>query len=232
MANAEEAYNESSPTGQLNMFEGLRSEIIEAENARVDLLKWKLIVVAGLAGIGFGFFNSATGTDAGNAQGGEISHLALSVIPLACLYVDLLCYNLQVRMIVISLFTQNYRPSNGSNDGEGYCMYEKFCDNIRGAFKLEDWAMEYSTRLISGLVMLSTLLFIQQHNVSLRTWSNAGMYAFFILLSGFSGIILSIVIKKKYIKKIHKAQKTIHQNMKEACQTCNAVLSIIELNPP
>ncbi|MEA5414507.1 hypothetical protein [Synechococcus sp. BA-132 BA5] len=213
------------------MLEGLRIEIIEAEKARIDLLKWKLIVVAGLAGIGFGFFSAATGTKDGNTQDNEISHLALSVIPLACLYVDLLCYNLQVRMIVISLFIQSYRSSDGSNDGAGYCMYEKFCDTIRGAFKLEDWAMEYSTRFISGLIVLSTVLFIQQHHVSLRTWTSAGMYATFILFSGVLGMTLSRVIKRKYIKKIHKAQNTIHQNMKEACQTCNTDLSSNMLNP-
>ncbi len=217
------------PCRDSSVFEGLRNEIIEAEKARIDLLKWKLIVVAGLAGIGFGFFNNAPSAD--NSQGNEISHLALSVIPWACLYVDLLCYNLQIRMIVISLFMQNYRPSDGGNDTEGYCMYEKFCDTIRGAFKLEDWAMEHSTRVISGLIMLSTILIIQAHNVSLTSWSSTGVYAVVILLSGLAAIVLSMIIKRKYIKKIHKAQKTIHQDMKKACETCNAVISYIEPNP-
>ena len=192
------------------MFDMLRNEIIEAQKERTDLLKWKLIVVAGLAGIGFGFFSGATGTDAGNLQGNETSHLALSIIPLACLYVDLLCYNLQVRMMIIGLFMQTYRPSNGRTDGEDYCKYEEFCDKNRGAFKLEDWAIEHSTRSISALIMLSAIPIIQQHSVSLKAWGNAGMYAAIILLSGLFGITLSMVIKKQFIKTIHKAQKTIH----------------------
>lgn len=213
------------------MFEGLRNEIIEAEKARIDLLKWKLIVAAGLAGIGFGLLNTAKGSGDAETQGNEISHLALSIIPLACLYVDLLCYNLQIRMIVISQFIQNYRPGDGVIDAEGYCMYEKFCDRIRGAFKLEDWAMEYSTRVISALIALSFIPICQLHNVRLIPLSSAGVYATLILLSGLSGIILSMIIKRKYNKKVHKARKTIHQDMREACQACNSVINFIEINP-
>jgi len=33
----------------------LRDEIIEAEKARSDFLKWKLIIVSGLGGAGLGF---------------------------------------------------------------------------------------------------------------------------------------------------------------------------------
>jgi len=40
-----------------------------------------------------------------------------------------------------------------------------------------------------------------------------------------------MIIKKKFTKKIHKAQQTIHLDMKEACQTCNAVISFIDLKP-
>ncbi len=189
------------------MFDMLRNEIIEAQKERTDLLKWKLIVVAGLAGIGFGFFSGATGTYAENLQGNETSHLALSIIPLACLYVDLLCYNLQVRMMIIGLFMQTYRSRNGRTDGEDYCKYEEFCDKNRMAFKLEDWAIEHSTRTISGLIMLSAIPIIQQHNVSPKAWGNAGVYAAIILLSGLSGITLSMIIKNKFIKTIHKAQK-------------------------
>ena len=56
--------------------------------------------------------------------------------------------------------------------------------------------------------MLSAIPIIQQHNVSLQVWGNVGIYATIILLSGLSGITLSMIIKKKFIKTIHKAQKT------------------------
>lgn len=208
------------------MLDGLKTEIVEAEKARTHLLKWKLIVVAGLAGAGFGLFDSATG-----AGGNEISHLALCIIPFACLYIDLLCYNLQVRMLVISLFIQNYKPGNGASEIEAYCMYEKFCDSIRSTFKLEDWAMEYSTRVISGLITLSSMLILLTHRNAPNSWTIPGISSLFILTSGLIGIALSMLIKKKFTKKIHKAQKTIHQDMKEACQTCNAVISFIDLKP-
>lgn len=206
------------------MLEGFKTEIIEAEKARIDMLKWKLIIVAALAGVGFGFFNNA-------ATGNEISHFSLAIIPFACLYVDLLCYNLQMRILVISLFIQNYRPANGAMDVEAYCMYEKFCDSIRGAFKLEDWAMEHSTRFISGLISLSSLAILLIHKNALNRWTVPGISSLFIFVSGLIGIALSMLIKHKFTKKVHKAQKSTHQDMKEACQTCNAVISFIELRP-
>jgi hypothetical protein len=57
----------------------LREEIIEAEKARTDLLKWKLIIVSGLGAAGLGF------TGQSNVPGAPF---VLLLIPGVCLYVD------------------------------------------------------------------------------------------------------------------------------------------------
>jgi len=39
----------------------LRTELIETQKVRSDLLKWKLLIVAGIGGAALGFFGSSSG---------------------------------------------------------------------------------------------------------------------------------------------------------------------------
>ena len=71
---------------------GLRDEIIEAEKARTDLLKWKLIIVSGLGGAGLGFTGQSSVPGA---------LYVLLLIPAVCLYVDLMCRHLTLRIMVV-----------------------------------------------------------------------------------------------------------------------------------
>ena len=82
------------------MLDSLRNEIIEAQKGRLDLLTWKVILVAGLGGIGLGF---NIGSD---SQAIVSPHLVLGLILLVCLYVDALCRHLQLRILVISDFLE------------------------------------------------------------------------------------------------------------------------------
>jgi hypothetical protein len=75
------------------MIEAFKNEIIEAERSRTDLLKWKLILVAALGAIGLGI-NSPGST----LQPTLSLHLVLCLIPLVCVYVDLLCSHLGMRI--------------------------------------------------------------------------------------------------------------------------------------
>jgi hypothetical protein len=81
--------------------EELRAEILEAERSRSDLLKWKLVLVAGLGAIGIG-----VQTNSGRVP------LVLIGIPLVCAYVDLLCRHLTLRVHVIGQFLRS-RPPQG-----------------------------------------------------------------------------------------------------------------------
>jgi len=73
----------------------LLTELHDAQRARNDLLKWKLIVVAALGGAGLGLSQASISPRA---------PLALALIPLTCVYVDLLCRNLSIRTKTISAF--------------------------------------------------------------------------------------------------------------------------------
>lgn len=101
--------------------DSLRNEIINAQDSRSDLLKWKLLLVAGLgtAGLGLGSFAKE-----GNAESIFYPELLLCLIPFVCLYVDFLCRHLNLRMSVIGQFLR-YDPTD-----ETCRHYEKFCSEM------------------------------------------------------------------------------------------------------
>lgn len=136
----------------------LREEIIESQKSRSDLVKWKLLIVSALGAIGFG-----TGfPGVGNACKPILGILFL--IPFVSLYVDILCYHLALRMIVIGAFLKSSEIicEGQSSDFKAELTflqkYENFAADTRGdklvAFDLEDWALWYSTRALSVIVSI------------------------------------------------------------------------------
>lgn len=121
--------NNSRPTS--DRIAKLPEEIIEAHKARSDYLKWKLILVAALGTAGLGLHDKL-----------EEVYLFLALIPLVCIYVDLLCVTLKVRVIVIGTFFAN----------ECRDTYERFTQRNRQVFKTEDWAQHYSTYVVCMIV--------------------------------------------------------------------------------
>jgi phosphorylase kinase alpha/beta subunit len=107
--------------------EQLREETLESQKVRSDLLKWKLLLVAALgsAGLGLGQVSPAptTMTDAGMTF-----ELVLCLIPLVCLYVDLLCSHMTVRMHVIGIFLKTHRDADDEMVARNY---ERFADRVR-----------------------------------------------------------------------------------------------------
>jgi hypothetical protein len=75
----------------------LRGEIVECSKARIDLFKWKLILVAGLGGTASGVLGTQKFTR---------PDYLLALIPLVCLYVDLLCWDQTLRIVVIARYLQ------------------------------------------------------------------------------------------------------------------------------
>src|SRR5215831_2425030 len=123
----------------------LRKEIVEAQKVRSEILKWKLILVAALGAVGLGFSNPNTIVP--NA------YLVLLLIPLVCFYVDLLCRHMSLRIIVIGAFLR-FRSK------EEDAAYESFVSEARakGAFAFEEWALDWSTVVLSVLVGLVGLV--------------------------------------------------------------------------
>jgi len=134
------------------MMEAYKKEIIEAENARVNLFKWKLFLVAIISGIALGLTKHELN------QITEVAKYAIFLIPLVCVYVDVLTRHLQIRILVISEFFQRYRMIDSFQDGIVFRDYEKFCTQARKVFNFEDWAQMYSTYVIFILVIIFTLI--------------------------------------------------------------------------
>src|SRR5436309_2289100 len=131
--------------------EQLRQEILQAEQTRSDLLKLKLSLVGTIGALGLGFSGS---------RSVEHAELVLAVIPLVCVYVDLLCRHLSLRIVVIGAFLRSPGAQEAREEGELTAKYEKWAESARrlsrapdqrrenktiSAFDLEDWALEYST---------------------------------------------------------------------------------------
>jgi hypothetical protein len=109
--------------------EKLRDEILEAEKARSDLLKWKLVLVAAIGTVGLGFGQS------------EVGHpIVLIGIPLVCAYVDLLCSHLTLRIHVIGNFMRS-RTGEPSTSAENnftqnlFRDYEIFAESNRKSIR-------------------------------------------------------------------------------------------------
>jgi hypothetical protein len=119
------------------MSEAFRTEIIENQKARVDLVKWKLIIVAAV-------FAWSLNKDASNSQ--QLSFLAISLVPFVCLFVDSQCFHINLRTLVIGQFLRLYKP-----EPRDQSQYEMFVHELRtghgltNIFELEQGVLTIST---------------------------------------------------------------------------------------
>lgn len=118
----------------------LRDEILQAQRQRGQLLKWKLLLVAGLGGAALGL--------GGETQTSRF-HFLLFLVPLFCSYADILCRHLNLRILVIARYLRSAGPAE-------WRAYEEFAAKARevDAYRMEDWALEYSTRVLCVLIGL------------------------------------------------------------------------------
>lgn len=157
----------------------LPDEILESEKTRSEFLRWKLVLCAALGAAGLGITS-------GSAVAPPIGLLCL--IPLACAYVDLLCTNLNLRIILI-----------GRHFSDQCDPYESFVGKYRIVFCLEDWALYGSTYVISGLLILLAIARLLQ--AAFRQSSFVGLECFqciAILLTSVVAIILTRWMQQAY----------------------------------
>ncbi len=172
----------------------LRTEIVESQKARIDLLKYKLVAIATLAAIGLGFNTNQAGSFLLD------SDYVLTIIPFVCLYVDLLCWHNTLRILVIGRFLdyhddpyENYLPKIGKVKRPKKPTDFPTCDPGY-FFELEDRALNWSTILVSSLLFLYGCSFFFNTNLN---WLKGSIFA----LTGFAGIIFTIRSKKAYEKR-------------------------------
>jgi hypothetical protein len=113
------------------MSDGLRTEIIENQKARIDLIKWKLLIVAVIVA-----------WSVNNAMKGILwlSSWGIGLIPFVCIFVDSHCFHINLRTLVIGHFL---RLREGV---EGYAEYEHFVHKLR----LEDTSKAWVSWCQSG----------------------------------------------------------------------------------
>jgi hypothetical protein len=144
----------------------LRQEILKAQQARSDLLKWKLGLVGAIGAVGLGLAGSRVSSHA---------DLVLCAVPLVCVYVDLLCHHLSLRILVIGTFlwTSAVAAASEAEAAEWSVLraYEAHVQKARQlerrlhrrlpnrwsrhtAFALEDGAVTWSTFVLSAALVV------------------------------------------------------------------------------
>jgi hypothetical protein len=161
----------------------LRAELIEAQKARNDLMKWKLLTVAGIGGAALGFSD----------KGPSNAHFALAILPLACAYVDLLCRNLSLRTKAIGLFVEH-----GEHEIAPLRAYEKFYrdihDSVWNRLSLESWALRWSTVFIS-LAIVPVGILTGRSGWTPLSWPSGLFY-----VSSIAGLAVALWIERTYRK--------------------------------
>ncbi len=132
----------------------LRQEIVETSAQVLGLAKWKLVVAAAIGAVALGLN--------GAAQPAPVRLLEpfylLCLVPLVCLYCDMLLLNGLIRIKAIGLFLAAEKPEML------VVQYERrlraLCDEHRGGrnvFELERWAVQGATLVLSAVVALCAL---------------------------------------------------------------------------
>lgn len=180
-----------------SLIDPLRGEIVESEKARMDFLKYKLLAVAALGSIGLGLNI--------NTNGFAMEHVyILGIIPLVCLYVDLLCYHNTLRIKIIGQYFADW----------GCCSYENYVSQVgemvtdfdptdKGAdyfFEMEEWALKGSTKLLSYFITGFGIIYIFVSNDS---WDllKEFLIIFTLILPGFLGIVFADRSLQKFNRK-------------------------------
>ena len=163
----------------------LRTQIVETQRARSDLMKWKLLLVAGLGTVVLGVEKVTVV----NQQ------LILALIPMVCVYVDSLCAHLSLRIFAIGQFIASQVPKT---DDEKYAKaYEQFIrTNPTPKYRLEQLALHWSTGFLSAIVSLAAyFLFPIKSTQPGEILLPFNMY-WIVFFSSFFGIGLTIYILK------------------------------------
>jgi hypothetical protein len=133
--------------------------------------------------------------------------LVLAAVPLVCIYVDLLCMNLNLRILALAAYMRQAETVDVEH--KTVKGYEQFIEKKaeRATFALEDWAINWGTRVLSLAVALYGGFGAGYGNAS------AAVTVAFIA-SGVFGLATSAIVEWRYRKrraKLENASKTAQQ---------------------
>lgn len=187
---------EASPTTDAG---ALRDEIVASQEARTDLLKYKLLAVAALGAIGLGYSDQPAGHPSFEPV------YVLCVIPFVCAFVDLICWHNTLRILVIG----RYLASTG-DQYEGFLdILGKRIDGSRCAgarrpgaryfFELEDWALQWSSLVLSLLLLLFGTYRVR---VGMTDADPMPLREYVFVVSGVSGATLALVVWRVFSRRV------------------------------
>lgn len=164
----------------------LRSEIVESQKFKIDLMKWKLLLAAGL------------GTAALGIEKDRGVPILLGLVPLVCAYVDVICYHTDLRVLAIGRFCRRKLPA-----AELAREYEVYCQGQRNVFKLENFALYWATFALSVLTVLGAFglphLVLEAGTPGARVWAASMEVARApVAAAGAVGLIASALIRSYY----------------------------------
>ena len=158
----------------------LKGEINQTLESLHDFAKWKLIVTSALAAAAFGLTSSSTS--------GQYWFLLL--IPYACAYIDLNCYQYLIRITVIARSLRGAAKTD-----EDLARYEELCDELRrrGVFSLGEYAQVAVSLAISLVAPPFAVAQFQIKHQPIRMWLAVVFWA----LGVFSVLVLWKYYKRK-----------------------------------
>lgn len=150
----------------------LRNEIIESEKSQADILKWKLIAIAGVASVSLGVGS------AGSVP--EAARLLICLVPLICAYVDLVSLHIMIRIVTIGI----YLKMSGNR-------YEQFAFKVRYTTNANPFIFEavvlHGSSVAFNLIILG-LGFVFPH--TLTHWQSTYTTAYAV--AGVLGLMVTV----------------------------------------
>jgi len=175
-------------TKQRNMAQDLESrhfifeKLLEAQKARNELMKWKLILVAAIGSAGLGLLRPNEFNQL---------YLIIIIIPITSVYVDLLCRNLSLRSLKINIFASTYADADNNESID--IKYHKFYQQRHVGTSLESIALFWSTIFITIIITITGILLSEGKKIKLL-----------FVFSGLLSLILTIFVERFYqYKKDH-----------------------------
>jgi hypothetical protein len=141
---------------------------------RFDLAKFKLVTTAVLGSIAIG---------AGTTSGTEKFPYIMGLIPLVCIYIDLIADSKQIQILVIGAFLKTEKAGI-------FSRYEKYCSDLRSRkdIFIDSYAFYFSTMVLCIAIALFGIgqLFLIEDYVRVEVLIE--------IVSGLSGIVLSTLL--------------------------------------
>lgn len=181
----------------------LRTEIIESEKTKTDLMKWKLVLIAGVGSTTFGLAQSAILL--------KFQYL-ICLLPCVCLYVDLIYFQINLKIISIGSFIRQLKPLDSQKpDISTMILYEKYVEKIRktqnqNSWSFERWAIQGSSILSSIFVILFGFIVTIFEKCTPSCSPSVDIYDllkefFLFFFTGLIGLITTIFISKLFENK-------------------------------